>query len=54
MLILLLSNIFEHIYNTIKLIKLIILLLLNLSQTITLANLLIYYFSLLLKAIYYN
>ncbi len=49
-----LSNIFEYIYNTIRITKLIILLLSNLLQTITLANLLIYYFSLLLKTICYN
>ncbi len=54
MLILLLNNIFEYIYNIIRIIKLIILLLLNLSQIVILVNLLIYRFSLLLKTIYYN
>ncbi len=43
-LILFLNNIFEYIYNTIRITKLIILLLLNLLQTVILANLLIYFF----------
>ncbi len=53
-LILLLNNIFEYIYNIIKITKLIILLLLSLLQTTILASLLTYYYFLLLKTIYYN
>jgi len=49
-----LSNIFRYTYSTIRITRLVISLLSNLSQIVILISLLTYYFSLLLKTICYN